>query len=37
MIIRKETDEDIEAITEVTIAAFKTLSISNISYREKQR
>jgi putative acetyltransferase len=29
MIIRKETDSDIEAIAEVTIAAFKTLSISN--------
>jgi len=29
MIIRKETDADIEAITEVTIAAFKTLPISN--------
>jgi putative acetyltransferase len=29
MIIRKETNEDIEAITEVTIVAFKTLTISN--------
>jgi putative acetyltransferase len=29
MIIRKETTSDIEAITEVTIAAFKTLQISN--------
>jgi putative acetyltransferase len=29
MIIRKETDADIEAITEVTIAAFNTLPISN--------
>jgi Predicted acetyltransferase len=29
MIIRNETDSDIEAITEVTIAAFKTLAISN--------
>ena len=29
MIIRNETDEDIEAITEVKIAAFKTLPISN--------
>jgi putative acetyltransferase len=29
MTIRKETDEDIEAITEVTIVAFKTLTISN--------
>ncbi len=29
MIIRKETAADIEAITEVTIAAFKTLVISN--------
>jgi putative acetyltransferase len=29
MIIRKETDEDIEEITEVTTAAFKTLPISN--------
>jgi len=29
MIIREETDADIEAITEVTIAAFKTLPISN--------
>jgi putative acetyltransferase len=29
MIIRKETVADIDAITEVTIAAFKTLPISN--------
>ena len=29
MIIRKETEADFEAITEVTIAAFKTLPISN--------
>lgn len=29
MIIRKETAADIEAISEVTIAAFKTLAISN--------
>ena len=29
MIIRKETDADTEAITEVTAAAFKTLAISN--------
>ena len=29
MIIRKETADDIEAITQVTIAAFKTLPISN--------
>ena len=29
MIIRKETASDIEAITQVTIAAFKTLPISN--------
>ena len=29
MIIRKETQSDIEAITQVTIAAFKTLPISN--------
>lgn len=29
MIIRKETANDIEAITEVTIAAFKTLPVSN--------
>ena len=29
MIIRKETTSDIEAITHVTIAAFKTLPISN--------
>jgi putative acetyltransferase len=29
MIIRKETVADIEAITEVTIAAFRTLPISN--------
>ena len=29
MIIRKETTSDIEAITQVTIAAFKTLQISN--------
>ena len=29
MIIRKETTSDIEAITQVTITAFKTLQISN--------
>ena len=29
MIIRKETQSDIEAITQVTIAAFRTLPISN--------
>ena len=29
MIIRKETTSDIDAITQVTIAAFKTLPISN--------
>ena len=29
MIVRKETTSDIDAITEVTIAAFKTLPISN--------
>ena len=29
MIIRKETTSDIEAITQVTIAAFRTLPISN--------
>jgi putative acetyltransferase len=29
MIIRKETASDIEAITQITIAAFKTLPISN--------
>ncbi|MFX0203545.1 MAG: GNAT family N-acetyltransferase, partial [Candidatus Hodarchaeota archaeon] len=29
MIIRKETASDIEAITQVTIAAFRTLPISN--------
>lgn len=29
MIIRKETEEDIEEINEVTISAFKTLPISN--------
>jgi putative acetyltransferase len=29
VIIRKETNSDIEAITEVTIAAFRTLAISN--------
>jgi putative acetyltransferase len=29
MIIRKETTSDFEAITEVTIAAFRTLEISN--------
>ncbi len=28
MIVRKETDADIEAITQVTIAAFRTLAIS---------
>ena len=31
MIIRKETTSDIEAITQVTIAAFRTLTISNHS------
>ena len=29
MLIRKETTSDVEAITQVTIAAFKTLPISN--------
>jgi len=29
VIIRKETVEDVQAITEVTIAAFRTLAISN--------
>ena len=29
MVIRNETDADIDAITEVTIAAFKTLEVSN--------
>lgn len=29
VVIRDETDADVEAITEVTIAAFKTLEISN--------
>jgi len=29
MIIREETESDIEAVTEVTIAAFKTLAISH--------
>ena len=29
MIIRKETTSDIDAITQVTIAAFKTLAVSN--------
>ena len=29
MVIRKETTSDIEAITQVTIAAFRTLTISN--------
>ena len=29
MILRKETVEDVQAITEVTIAAFRTLAISN--------
>jgi putative acetyltransferase len=29
MIIRKETTSDIEAITQITIAAFRTLAISN--------
>lgn len=29
VVIRDETDADVEAITEVTIAAFKTLDISN--------
>ena len=29
MIVRKETTSDIEAITQVTISAFKTLPISN--------
>ena len=31
MIIRKETDADIEAITEATIAVFKTFPISNLT------
>src|SRR4030065_2085660 len=29
MIIRNETNSDIEAISEITIAAFRTLAISN--------
>jgi predicted N-acetyltransferase YhbS len=29
MIIRKESPSDIEAITQVTIEAFKTLPVSN--------
>ncbi len=29
IVIRSETDADVNAITEVTIAAFKTLEISN--------
>lgn len=29
MIIRKETNSDIEAISEITLAAFRTLAISN--------
>ena len=29
MIVRKETTSDIEAITQVTISAFRTLPISN--------
>ncbi|HKL21754.1 MAG TPA: N-acetyltransferase, partial [Tichowtungia sp.] len=29
IVIRKETPDDIDAIREVTIAAFKTLAISN--------
>jgi len=29
IVIRSETDRDVTAITEVTIAAFKTLKISN--------
>jgi len=29
MIIRKETDADVEAVTEITVEAFKTLPISN--------
>lgn len=31
MIIRKETDEDIEAITEVTVAAFKSVPVSHLT------
>jgi putative acetyltransferase len=29
ILIRNETDADVNAITEVTVAAFKTLEISN--------
>jgi putative acetyltransferase len=29
IVIRKETDADVSAITEVTVAAFKTLAVSN--------
>ena len=29
IVIRRETDADVSAITEVTVAAFKTLEISN--------
>ncbi len=29
IIIREETDEDVEAITDVTVAAFKALEVSN--------
>ncbi len=29
IVIRSETDADVDAITEVTIAAFKTMEISN--------
>ncbi len=29
VVIRSETDADVDAITEVTVAAFKTLEISN--------
>jgi putative acetyltransferase len=29
ILIRNETDADVSAITEVTVAAFKTLAVSN--------
>jgi len=31
ILIRSETDADVGAITEVTVAAFKTLEISNLT------
>lgn len=33
--VRSETDADVSAITDVTIAAFKTLEISNQTKKER--